>query len=237
MNDTPTEVDEAREGTSPEPATRRRRRWRRLLLAAPLLALLLWLAVSYTAWMLAPTSEPFGARSVEWIRAKMPFGNHLVDEVEHVYYTLNAPKTGGPQLKRLPVVGLGQSRRHPRPPPRSAPSRTQRGRRRSSRSSRTRSKARANGSRPDHRSMAARRSSSRPIGRTSNYPRLIAYVGWFDQHSHRARVLPRPIRAAARRRPRTDDGPGSASGSDCWRPSTPASSMRTATTARLTTAR
>ena len=40
------------------------------------------------------------------MRADVPFGNWLVDEVEHIYYTWNAPKKGGPQLKSLPAVGL-----------------------------------------------------------------------------------------------------------------------------------
>ena len=30
---------------------------------------------SYTTWMLQPTSLPFGVRSVEWVRAEVPFGN------------------------------------------------------------------------------------------------------------------------------------------------------------------
>ena len=61
-------------------------------------------------------------RSVEWVRTEVPFGNWLVDEVEHVYYTSNAPKKGGPALKRLPTVGLKLPRRGERqaaawPPP------------------------------------------------------------------------------------------------------------------------
>jgi len=49
-------------------------------------------------------------RSAEWVRADVPFGNRLVDEIEHVYYTWHAPKKGGPQLKSLPSVGLIPSR-------------------------------------------------------------------------------------------------------------------------------
>src|ERR1035441_1100864 len=56
--------------------------------------------------MVQPTSTSFGARSVEWVRADVPFGNRLVDEAEHYYYGARAPKKGGPQLKRLPAVGL-----------------------------------------------------------------------------------------------------------------------------------
>jgi hypothetical protein len=47
-------------------------------------------------------------RSVEWVRQKVPFGNWIVDNVEHVYYTWNAPKKGGSQLQTLPAVGLSQ---------------------------------------------------------------------------------------------------------------------------------
>jgi hypothetical protein len=76
------------------------------LIAAPFVVLLSWAATSYTAWMLAPTSMGWNPRSVEWVRNEVPFGNWMVDESEHIYYTANAPKTGGPQLKRLPTVGL-----------------------------------------------------------------------------------------------------------------------------------
>jgi len=88
------------------PEVRRRRRRRRLLIAAPFLILLAWATVSYTAWMLQPTSMSWSPRSVEWVRSEVPFGNWLVDEGEHIYYTENAPKPGGPQLKSLPAVGL-----------------------------------------------------------------------------------------------------------------------------------
>jgi hypothetical protein len=93
-----------------EPAARRGRRRRRLLLAAPLLGLLCWAVVSYAIWMLQPTSMRFAARSVEWVRADVPFGNSLVDEIEHLYYTANAPRKGGPAPKSLPAVGLSLPR-------------------------------------------------------------------------------------------------------------------------------
>jgi hypothetical protein len=89
-----------------DPAARRRRRRRRIFLGAVLLVLLVATLVSYTSWMLQPTSMNFSERSTEWVRADVPFGNWLVDEIEHIYYTANAPKPGGPQLKSLPSVGL-----------------------------------------------------------------------------------------------------------------------------------
>src|SRR5690242_4686825 len=81
---------------------------RRILLAAPFLAVLSWAMVSYTVWMVQPTSLTWGVRSVEWVRQDVPFGNWLVDEAERVYYTLNAPKKGGPELKSMPPFGLSQ---------------------------------------------------------------------------------------------------------------------------------
>ena len=85
-----------------------------LLIAAPFVVVLLWAVVSYTAWMLRPTSLAWQINSVEWVRHDLPFGNWLADHVEQIYYTQNAPKPGGPQLKSLPAVGLN-------PPPVSHP--------------------------------------------------------------------------------------------------------------------
>jgi len=94
-----------------EADARRRRQQRRLLFASPVLGLACWAVVSYAIWMLKPTSMRFGARSVEWVRADVPFGNSLVDEIEHIYYTANAPKKGGAAPKSLPAVGLSLPRR------------------------------------------------------------------------------------------------------------------------------
>ncbi len=77
---------------------------RRRLIAIAALALLVPVISSYTAFMLKPSSLPFGVRTVEWIRQN--HGNWLVDEIEHVWYSLHAPEEGGPQLKSLPSVGL-----------------------------------------------------------------------------------------------------------------------------------
>jgi Phosphodiester glycosidase len=122
VGDSPEVADSARESDSfahlqarrkrrREAATTRRRRRRRLVFAVPLLGLLCWAVVSYAIWMLEPTSMRFEARSVEWVRAKVPFGNSLVDEIEHVYYSAKAPKKGGSAPKSLPAVGLSPPRR------------------------------------------------------------------------------------------------------------------------------
>ncbi len=101
---------EARREQRRRAETKRRRRRRLLWVGAPLLLLIAWAAASYAIWMLKPTSMSFSARSVEWVRAEVPYGNTIVNEIEHVYYTANAPKRGGPTPKRLPAVGLGTRR-------------------------------------------------------------------------------------------------------------------------------
>src|SRR5690349_24436121 len=85
---------------------RGRRRWRRTGVPVALVFLLLLApaAYSYTTTMMQPSSLPLWPRSVEWLRAH--HGNWLVDEVEHYYYTWQAPDPGGPQLKSLPTVGV-----------------------------------------------------------------------------------------------------------------------------------
>lgn len=109
--------DEASAAQGPErgkqagrPAVKRRRRRRRIVIAAPFVILLSWALVSYSVWMLRPTSLSWQVNSVEWVRHSVPFGNWMADNVERIYYTQNAPKKGGPQLKSLPKVGLNPAR-------------------------------------------------------------------------------------------------------------------------------
>jgi Phosphodiester glycosidase len=68
--------------------------------------LFVWLASSFAVFTLRPSSMNFSEKSAEWVRT-LPFGNWAVDEAEHIYYSDHAPKKGGPQLTRLPSVGLG----------------------------------------------------------------------------------------------------------------------------------
>jgi hypothetical protein len=77
-----------------------------LIVAVPLLGLLVWATVSYTTWMLRPTSVSWNINSVEWVRHKVPLGNWMADHIESAYYNHNAPKKGGPQRKSLPAVGV-----------------------------------------------------------------------------------------------------------------------------------
>ena len=85
----------------------RRRRWfkrKRVLVPLALLVICSPAIYSYTTTMMQPSSLPLWPRSVEWLRQH--HGNWLVDEVEHYYYSWKAPKKGGPQLTALPSLGL-----------------------------------------------------------------------------------------------------------------------------------
>jgi hypothetical protein len=53
--------------------------------------------------VLAPSDTSLGIRSVEWLRDHGARG--LVNQVESIYYSLNAPSTGGPALHALPHQG------------------------------------------------------------------------------------------------------------------------------------
>jgi hypothetical protein len=83
---------------------RRRRRW----VPIAVLVLLSPAIYSWTSMAVLPSSLPLGVRTVEWLRTNHL--NWLVDNAEHVYYTWKAPKKGGPQLSKLPAVGLGAGR-------------------------------------------------------------------------------------------------------------------------------
>ena len=82
---------------------RRKRRIRRRRALAVLLILLAPVLYSYVTTVSRPSSLPLGIRSVEWVRTH--HGSFLVNEAERLYYSWNAPKKGGPALKTLPPVG------------------------------------------------------------------------------------------------------------------------------------
>ncbi|MBV8990246.1 MAG: hypothetical protein JO372_16980 [Solirubrobacterales bacterium] len=56
--------------------------------------------VSYAASMAQPSNSSLGIRTVEWLRDHGARG--LVNYVEDLYYSLNAPAKGGPALRKLP---------------------------------------------------------------------------------------------------------------------------------------
>jgi Phosphodiester glycosidase len=81
-----------------------RLRARRIVVLTALI-LLFDLVVSFWGAMAGPSNVSFGVRAVEWLRDNGAAG--VVSDIESVYYSLNAPATGGPSLKRLPRVGSG----------------------------------------------------------------------------------------------------------------------------------
>ena len=68
-----------------------------------LVAAIIWAipaAISFVSAIAAPSNSGVGIRAVEWLRDHGARG--LVNKVENIYYSLNAPSTGGPGLKALP---------------------------------------------------------------------------------------------------------------------------------------
>jgi Phosphodiester glycosidase len=61
------------------------------------------LLFSFWGAMTAPSNVSFGVRAVEWLRDNGGAG--AVSGIESIYYSLNAPATGGAALKRLPQTG------------------------------------------------------------------------------------------------------------------------------------
>ena len=91
-------------GARPRPAPRRFHARRIVVLTA--LILLLDPVLSFWGAMTEPSNVSLGVRAVEWLRDNGAAG--LVSNVENIYYSMNAPATGGPPLKRLPQVGARQ---------------------------------------------------------------------------------------------------------------------------------
>ena len=91
----------ARVRAHPRPSALRLRARRIAVLTAVIL--LVDLLVSFWGAMAGPSNVSFGVRAVEWLRDNGAAG--AVSETERIYYSLNAPSTGGPALKRLPRVG------------------------------------------------------------------------------------------------------------------------------------
>jgi hypothetical protein len=152
---------------------------------------------------LLPSSLPLGVRTVEWLRADHL--NWLVDRSEHLYYTWEAPKKGGAQLKTLPSVGLGaRSRKTRRGPERSPP---------------WPARVRSVFPRPLPGEGVWRPTGPAVDGhppvlvttfRTErDYPRIVAYVAWFDHTRTELAYYPgryEPPRAALRGRAEIPDG-------------------------------
>src|SRR6478609_2544998 len=88
----PRDTSRPRVRAHPRPAALRLRARRIVVLTA--LILVLDLAVSFWGAISAPSNVSFGVRAVEWLRDNGAAG--VVSEIERIYYSLNAPVTGGP---------------------------------------------------------------------------------------------------------------------------------------------
>jgi hypothetical protein len=87
------------------PARPRRTQARlRRIVALTLLILLGVSGLSLLGTIAQPSNSPLSVRFVEWLRDNGGAG--LVSSIESLYYSWNAPATGGPALHRLPTVGV-----------------------------------------------------------------------------------------------------------------------------------
>jgi len=75
-------------------------RLRRVLVLALLMSSTL-VVVSYATTMLGPSNSSLTIRSFEWLRDHGAAG--FATSIETIYYSLNAPATGGPALRKLPL--------------------------------------------------------------------------------------------------------------------------------------
>ena len=103
----------ARRGRAISPIRFRMRR----IAALVTLLLVADVCLSFGDAMLRPSNVGFGVRVVEWLRDNGAAG--LVSDVEAIYYSMNAPSTGGAALRTLPHVGVvgPSSARSYAPPP------------------------------------------------------------------------------------------------------------------------
>jgi hypothetical protein len=77
----------------------------RRILAVAALVVLVPAGISFLGAMTETSNATFSIRAVEWLRNNGAAS--LVARVESVYYSLTAPRKGGPALRTLPKVGYG----------------------------------------------------------------------------------------------------------------------------------
>lgn len=164
-----------------------RRRLRRRVGLAVLVALLAPVVYSYVTTMAKPSSLPLSVRSIEWVRAN--HGAWLVDTVEHYWYSWTAPGPGGPTLKALPTVGVtirrhtGGSKPKKRPAPAYRPARI------------------APVLRPALPGEGIWQATGQTVGNVPpvlvttfrpdpTYPRVVAYVAWIDHSRTQTALYP-----------------------------------------------
>jgi hypothetical protein len=72
---------------------------------------LLPISFSYATTMMGPSNSSFAIRTVEWLRDHGGAG--IASALENIYYRLNAPSTGGPPLRALPLRTRTPAPSHP----------------------------------------------------------------------------------------------------------------------------
>lgn len=70
------------------------------------------ITISYLTTLAGPSNSSFTIRSFEWLRDHGAAG--FATEIENIYYSLNAPSTGGPGLRSLPLRERAAAALHPR---------------------------------------------------------------------------------------------------------------------------
>jgi hypothetical protein len=76
-----------------------------------LLVCLVPIVVSYVTTMTSPSNSSFTIRSFEWLRDHG--AAQIASKIESVYYSWNAPSTGGAPLHRLPLAARTTAAVHP----------------------------------------------------------------------------------------------------------------------------
>jgi hypothetical protein len=152
--------------------------------ALVLVAASLPLVYSYVTTMTQPSNSSFFVRTVEWVRGHG--GRWLVNDVESIYYSLNAPSKGGPALKSLPRVGVAAPPLPHPALPRKPPYRPPR--------VRAAIRPRLRGEGVWHAAGPAVRGAPPVLVTTfrtdPTYPRLVAGVAWFDRSRTRVALYP-----------------------------------------------
>jgi hypothetical protein len=92
-------------------ASARGARARRIAVLTAALALG-FVVISYGLAMASPSSLPLGVRTVEWLRDNGLRG--VVNEIETIYYSWEAPSKGGPALRALPKQPGSRAQTAPR---------------------------------------------------------------------------------------------------------------------------
>ena len=70
------------------------------------------ISISYLSTMAGPSNASLTINTVEWLRDHG--GAAIASQIESVYYSLNAPPTGGPALRSLHLRTLAAAAGHPR---------------------------------------------------------------------------------------------------------------------------